>query len=81
LATVKASKLNAESLFQSLQVAPHPVRGYRPQVQAYRVLEDIEVPGASVLANPQFGPGGGAQFFIQNFSNSLQPVRKFNLSR
>lgn len=81
LATVKASKLNAESLFQSLQVSPHPVRGYRPQVQAYRVLDEINVPSASVLANPQFGPGGGAQFYIQSFSNCLEPIRTFNLSR
>jgi len=80
-ATVKASNLNAKSLFQSLQVSPHPVRGYRPQVQAYRVLNDIDVPSASALANPQFGPGGGAQFYMENFSNRLAPIRTFNLSR
>jgi hypothetical protein len=80
-ATVKASSLNADSLYGALQVAKHPARGFRPQIQAYRVLEDITVPSGSADANPQFGPGGGRQFYIPNFSNRLDPIRRFNLNR
>lgn len=32
---------SASSLFQGLQVARHPVRGYRSNVAAYEVIEDV----------------------------------------
>ncbi|MEQ8846787.1 RHS repeat-associated core domain-containing protein [Botrimarina sp.] len=80
-ATVRASGLNAPKLFESLQVAPHPVIGYRPGVQAYRVTKPLRVPSSQVLANPQFGSGGGNQFFIRNFESKLEPVRQFPLSQ
>lgn len=79
-ATVKASGLNAESLFKSLQVAPHPVYGYRPGVQAYRLNQSIRIPAGQTLANPQLGTGGGNQFFIRNFGKYLDPVRQFDLN-
>lgn len=76
--TVKTSGLNQKSLFESLQVAPHPQRGYRPQLRVYRVMRDIQVPSGQALANPQFGNGGGIQYYIEDFAG-LQTVREFNL--
>jgi filamentous hemagglutinin len=79
--TVRASGLNAQSLFESTQVAPHPVYGYRPAVQAYRVTSELTVPGGSALNNPAFGAGGGTQFFIPNYNKALVPIRQFPLSK
>jgi hypothetical protein len=61
------------NLFESLQVAPHPVLGYRPSVGAYVVNEDINVPTSQALANIHLGAGGGTQFYVNNFSNKLSP--------
>jgi RHS repeat-associated protein len=80
-ATVRASELNAQSLFESLQVAPHPVYGYRPRIQAYRVSTEITVPGGRALNNPAFGSGGGGQYFIPNYDDVLIPIRQFPLSK
>jgi len=81
LATVKASRLNQRSLFESLQVAPHPERGYRPAIQAYRVSTEISVPGGRALSNPSYGVGGGGQYFIPNYDKVLIPIRQFPLSK
>ncbi len=80
-ATVRASGLNAQSLFESTQVAPHPVYGYRPAVQAYRVTSELSVPGGSALNNPAFGTGGGTQFYLPNYNKVLVPIRQFSLSK
>lgn len=81
LATVKASRLNQRSLFESLQVKPHPEKGYRPAIQAYRVSTEIRVPGGSALNNPTVGIGGGGQYFIPNYDKVLTPIRQFPLSK
>jgi len=79
IATVRASRLSGSRLFRSLQVRPHPVYGYRPQVRAYMLTRDIQVPVGEALANPFAGTGGGGQIFINNFESVLKPVRTFRL--
>jgi hypothetical protein len=78
-ATARASNLGSESLWKSLQVAPSPTYGYRMQIQAYRVLEDIDIPVGPTVNNPQLGPGGGFQYYIRDFESLLQPIRTFDL--
>ncbi len=73
-ATVIASGGSRTSLFQSLQVAPNPLRGYRPAVNMYQVMSDIRVPTGAALSNPALGPGGGTQFFISNYSQRLLEI-------
>ncbi|HYU34352.1 MAG TPA: Ig-like domain-containing protein [Thermoanaerobaculia bacterium] len=79
--TVKESGLRAKPLFESLQVAPHSVYGYRPQVQAYRLVRDLRVASGAATANPALGAGGGTQFFVPRYDKVLTPVRSFNLTR
>lgn len=67
------------TLFQSLQVRPHPTLGYRPTMRAYEVISDIRVPTGSTLNNPALGPGGGAQFYIGNYSKYLAGVSDIEL--
>ena len=78
--TIKASGLSATELFDSLQVKPHEIKGYRDQVGAYRVLETIDVPQGIVTANPDAGAGGGKQFWINEFEDRLELIRVFNLT-
>jgi len=80
LATAQASGFDSFALSRSLQVNPHPIYGYRPNITGYLVTQDISVPSGVALANPQFGPGGGAQFFIENYQNILKPVATVDLS-
>ncbi|MFC5435860.1 DUF6861 domain-containing protein [Rhodanobacter umsongensis] len=70
---------NSAKLFRGLQVAPHPVFGYRPEVGIYQVLEEIEIPTGQALANPAFGKGGSQQFFIGDYGNKLRLVGKVQL--
>lgn len=70
---------NSEKLFRSLQVAPHPAFGYRPEIGIYQVLEDAEVPTGHALANPALGAGGARQFFISDYGNKLRLVGKIQL--
>ena len=55
-----------------VQVKPHDVFGYRSKVQAYEVLEDIDVATSITKANPQWGKGGATQIFVENFETVLQ---------
>jgi len=71
--------LSRQSLFQNLQVTPHPVFGYRPQMGVYEVTSDINVPSGIVKANPDLGVGGATQYFIRNYSNQLRLVDTINL--
>lgn len=72
--------LSRESLFQSLQVSPHPVFGYRPQMAAYETTSDITVPTGIVRANPNLGAGGATQYFIPNYGTRLRPIDRINLA-
>ena len=77
---VATSGGQSATLFQSLQVAPHPTLGYRPGVTLYLVTDETPAATASTTANPQFGPGGAQQFFIPDRGN-LQPVLSIPLRK
>ncbi|MFK3780270.1 RHS repeat-associated core domain-containing protein [Agrobacterium sp. NPDC089420] len=74
-ATVVKSALERKSIWDMLQVKPHDVYGHRPKMQMYELQKDIPAALGDVLANPQFGAGGGKQFFIPDeFLPYLRPV-------
>lgn len=83
--TTEQTLINAnfgrESLFQSLQVSPHPEFGYRPQMGVYEVTNPITVLSGTVWKNPLLGPGGGTQFFIKDYNNNLKLIDKINLGK
>lgn len=72
--TLDVSDGSREKLWKSLQVKPNPEKGYRPKVQIYRVKREIKVEKGYALANPEYGKGGGRQFFIENYSEVLEPI-------
>jgi filamentous hemagglutinin len=79
-ATTVVDSLGGRSeLFQSLQVKQHPEFGYRPKIGEYVVLRDISIPEGNALANPQFGTGGGQQYFIRNYKRDLELIREIPL--
>ena len=63
-----------ERLWKSAQVKPHDIYGYRSQVQAYEVLEDVDIGFSIVEANMQHGAGKAEQIFIENFGKVLKPI-------
>jgi filamentous hemagglutinin len=71
LSTIEQSAYNKASLWESLQVRPHPTMGLRNQIAMYQVNDDIIVASGDVLANPQYGAGGGIQFFVRSYQKSL----------
>ena len=79
LSTVQATRLDSYSLTQALQVKPHEIYGYRPDITGFRVTQDITIPGGNAVANSSIGTGGGTQFFIQNSTNYLEPITTINL--
>ncbi|WP_394663887.1 RHS repeat-associated core domain-containing protein [uncultured Sphingomonas sp.] len=79
--TLAASGGSRTSLFQSLQVKPHPEFGYRPTMGEYEVLSDMRVPSGTVRANPAMGEGGGRQFFIENYKDKLRLIREHPLGQ
>jgi hypothetical protein len=83
--TTEQTLLNAnfgrESLFQSLQVSPHPEFGYRPQMGVYEVTNPITIPSGTVWENPLLGPGGGTQFFIKDYNKNLKLIDKIDLGK
>ena len=80
-ATLEASQGSRASLFQSLQVQAHPEFGYRSIMGEYEVTQSMRVPSGTALANPVHGVGGGNQYFIQNYGNSLRLVRQVPLGQ
>lgn len=83
--TTEQTLLNAnfgrESLFQSLQVSPHPEFGYRPQMGVYEVTNDITIPSGIVRENPSLRLGGGTQFYIKDYNNHLNLIDKIDLGK
>ena len=83
--TTEQTLLNAnfgrESLFQSLQVSPHPEFGYRPQMGVYEVTKDINIPSGIVRENPSLRLGGGTQFYIKDYNNHLNLIDKIDLGK
>ncbi len=71
---IKRAENSASKLFQGLQVAPHPLNGYRPGMTAYEVIDDIPSAFGRTLANPQNGVGGLPQLVIPNWQSTLRPI-------
>jgi hypothetical protein len=65
--------------WESLQVKPHPINGFRPKVGEYVTKQDITVAISKTLANPQFGKGGAWQIFVEEFSLNLEFVKEIPL--
>lgn len=63
------SKFQTETLWDGLQVMPNPVRGYRTQVQIFRLTQDLPAAFGTTYANPQYGAGGIPQIYIPNKIN------------
>jgi hypothetical protein len=76
---LRRSGASASTLFQGLQVARHPVRGYRPQVAAYEVLEDVPAAFGRAIANPQHGAGRLPQIVVPNYESVLRPLNHIAL--
>jgi hypothetical protein len=62
--TVRQYKGNALGYHAALQVKLNPQFPNRTQARAYYVSEDIPVASGRAAANPQWGSGGGMQFYI-----------------
>ncbi len=76
---LKRSEGSASLLFQGLQVARHPTRGYRPGVMAYEVVEDVPAAFGRALANPHHGAGRLPQIVVPGFEAALRPVNMIPL--
>ena len=66
LDAIEDSGRNATTLFEGLQVKPHPIYGFRGQVSGYKFTKTVTVGYGQALANPQFGTGGLEQFYVPN---------------
>jgi len=66
---------DATQLYQGLQVGKGYYPEFRPGMTMYKVLDDIDVAYSKAFANPQFGPGGFDQYYINNFESVLQPIK------
>jgi RHS repeat-associated protein len=75
---VKACNNSRSAIFQGLQVAPHPVHGYRPTEGLYELTEDTPVAAATALANPQVtnppSAGGLPQYYIPDWQSKTKRV-------
>jgi uncharacterized protein RhaS with RHS repeats len=63
-----------QKLWESAQVKPHSTYGYRSQIQAYELLDDIEVETSIAKANAFYGSGGARQYYIEDFQKKLKPI-------
>ncbi|GLQ51349.1 hypothetical protein ACFFJT_09100 [Dyella flava] len=79
--TLLDGNFDSATIFDSLQVAPHPEFGYRPEMGVYQVLEDTQVPTGQALANPGIGSGGAQQFFFGNYGTQLQLINQIPLGK
>lgn len=66
-ATLDAAGGSRQKLWESLQVKPHRIYGFRSQIQAYRVKRDaVAGTGQALSQDPAvFGQGGRTQFSCQ----------------
>lgn len=72
---VTEAGLDAETLHTRLQIAPHRRAEQRP-LMAVEVPTDIVAAAGLAQANPQYGNGGCAQFYIPGFSGTLIPPQQ-----
>lgn len=76
-ATLKSAGGSRQKLWESIQVLPHPIFGYRSKIQAYRVRYDATAgTGLALSQDPTkgFGSGGGTQYFLSNYKAVLEPI-------
>jgi hypothetical protein len=59
----------------------NPERGYRPFVGEYELVQDARIPFGTARANAQYGAGGGTQFFVQDYNQSLRLIRQIPLGK
>lgn len=78
-ATLDAAGDSRALLFGSLQQPPHPEFGLPPGIGEFEVLADMTVPFGHARANPDHGPGEGAQYFIADHQEALALVRAIPL--
>jgi hypothetical protein len=75
---VKACGESRSKIFQGLQVAPHPVHGYRGTEGLYELTEDTPVASATALANPHVtnppSAGGLPQYYIPDWQSKTKRV-------
>lgn len=67
LSGLKRSNLSQTTLWQGLQVSPHPKFGYRPKIGIYKVSSRTSAAFGTIYANPQFGKGGLPQIYIPDY--------------
>lgn len=82
--TVEKADGSYTALYQLLQMMPHPEYGYRTQVATYEVQEDMWVAKGQCLANSVIdgqvaGNGGGVQYVIANYEDTLKNVETVDL--
>jgi filamentous hemagglutinin len=80
-ATVRASGLSQQLLWDSLQVQSSRFFGPRVTVNGYELLQDLRVPTGQALNNPLNGSGGGWQFYLngKGTSSVLKPINNLGL--
>ncbi|XBS70623.1 VENN motif pre-toxin domain-containing protein [Acerihabitans sp. KWT182] len=78
LAVFQGTDGTAEGYYGVLQMRPNvdntSYPPYRSGATIYQVGSDTNAASGTALANPVYGSGGGDQFFIPNYSNSLIPL-------
>lgn len=77
--TLEETDTILDPYWESLQVKPHPVHGYRPKVGVYRFEDSLVVAIAKTLKNPKYGKGGGWQIFVIDFESQLIPIDTISL--
>ena len=80
-ATVLAAHGDTQLLSESLQIQPHPIKGYRGNIGIYTIQKDFRVPAGLVHSNPEYGVGGGQQFFIKFYSSQLTLTDELSLEQ
>ena len=76
---LETSGYSYKDLYDGLQITPDPVRGYRQFITEYEVTEDVVVATGKALANTTEGNGGYIQYYIDEFSKFLNPVKEITL--
>lgn len=84
LATVESCDGSYVKMYEKLQMLPHAEYGYRTQLGAYTVKEDMWVATGICLANSvidgvEAGPGGGTQYVIPDYEQVLELTETVDL--
>ena len=77
--TILAAHGDKVTLGRSLQIEPHPYKGYRDNIGQYELLKEVKIPFGEAQANHVLGSGGMPQYFIKNHSSLLRLKNEYNL--